>query len=148
MLVGSKEHIDRARWFRRMFGGGWRQAGGIAAQADWAVSYHFPRLAGTHALARRLAHGLEDAGCEILAPVDTNMVFFDAGPIGLSFDKVKRALARLEEPITLGSNRCVIHHQISPAAVDDFVDEIKRLAKTVPASDRAAASKKAEMGYR
>jgi threonine aldolase len=30
-------------------------------------------LAGTHALARRLAEGLKDAGCDILAPVDTNM---------------------------------------------------------------------------
>lgn len=87
--------IDRARHYRKMFGGGWRQTGGIAAQADWAVTYHFPRLARTHALAHRLADGLKEVGCDILAPVDTNMVFFDAGPLGLSFDMVKTALAAL-----------------------------------------------------
>lgn len=148
ILVGSKSHIDRARHFRKMFGGGWRQTGGIAAQADWAVTYHFPRLAGTHALARRLADRLKAIGCEILAPVDTNMVFFDAGPLGLSFETVKKALAELDKPIRLGSNRCVVHHQTSPESIDDFVDEVRRLAEAVRPSESAAYTKKAAMGYR
>lgn len=131
-----------------MFGGGWRQTGGIAAQADWAVTYHFPRLAGTHALARRLADGLKAAGCDILAPVDTSMVFFDAGPLGLSFETVKKALAEMDDPIRLGANRLVVHHQTSPAAIDDFVDEVKRLAESVPESERVAYTQKAAMGYR
>jgi threonine aldolase len=46
----------------------------MAAGADYALTHHFPRLARTHALARRLADGLREAGCEIIAPVDTNMV--------------------------------------------------------------------------
>ena len=73
-LVGSREFIKRAKWFRKAFGGGVRQSGGLAAAADYAITHHFPRLAGTHALARRLEGGLRDLGCEILAPVQTNMV--------------------------------------------------------------------------
>lgn len=49
----------------------------IAAPADYALTHHFPRLARTHAIARRLAEGLKELGCEILAPVDTNMVRSD-----------------------------------------------------------------------
>lgn len=71
-IVGSKEFIERAKWFRKAFGGGWRQSGSIAASADYALTHHLPRLAATHVLAKRLADGLEAAGCDIVAPVDTN----------------------------------------------------------------------------
>ena len=73
-VVGSKAFIARARWFCKAFGGGIRQAGCISAQASYGLDHHFPRLAGTHKLAQRLAAGLKQAGCAILAPVDTNMV--------------------------------------------------------------------------
>lgn len=75
-LVGSKEFIDRAKWFRKAFGGGIRQAGGIAASADYAITHHFPRLIKTHELASRLEQGLRELGCDILAPVDTSMVCY------------------------------------------------------------------------
>lgn len=76
-LVGPKDFIKRAKWFRKAFGGGIRQAGFMTVSADYALTHHFPRLASTHALARRLADGLQGLGCEILAPVDTNMVRID-----------------------------------------------------------------------
>ncbi|KAL1413687.1 hypothetical protein Q8F55_001466 [Vanrija albida] len=149
-LVGDRKVIERARWFRKAFGGAWRQSGHVAAQADWALTHHFPRLAATHELARALADGLRAAGCTILAPVDTNMVFFDAAPLGLSFDRVKAALAALDEPITLGSNRLVVHHQTSPRAVADIVETIKALAASVSEEEAAKvrSQKPAELGYR
>lgn len=146
ILVGTKSLIDRARWFRKMFGGGWRQSGLLAAQADWAITHHMPRLAGTHKLAARLAEGLEDAGCEILAPVHTNMVYFDPSPLGLSTDTVMAALAALPDPIVLQDNRCVIHHQTSPKAVEDLVAEVHRLGHEAPQSERGKA-KQAKLGY-
>lgn len=122
----------------------------MAAQADWAITHHFPRLVETHKLARRLADELQRAGCTILAPVDTSMVFFDAAPLGLSFDKVKAALAALDEPITLGSNRLVVHHQTSPRAVEDLVATIKSLAGSVSEEEKAKvrSQKPAALGYR
>jgi threonine aldolase len=123
-----------------MIGGGWRQSGSLAAAADYAVTHHFPRLAGTHELATQLADGLRSAGCEILAPVDTNMVFFDPSPLGITTEEVCAALAELPDPIRLTSNRCVVHHQTSPNAVDDFVREVKRLAGGVPPEKRGKPS--------
>lgn len=91
--------------------------------ADYAVTNHFPRLAGTHLLAQRLATGFQRHGLRILAPVDTNMVFFG----GLDSQLVIDALAALENPILIDSNRCVIHHQTDLEAVDEFVSVIGQL---------------------
>lgn len=74
MVVGTKAFIKRAKWFRKMFGSGVRQIGMCTAAADYALSHHFPRLEWTHRMAKRMEQGLREIGCEILAPVDTNMV--------------------------------------------------------------------------
>jgi threonine aldolase len=77
-LVGSKGFIERARRFRKMFGGGMRQAGIIAAGALFALRHHRDRLAEDHANARALASGLATVeGLEAEpAEVETNMVRF------------------------------------------------------------------------
>lgn len=123
MLVGPQALVDRARWFRKAFGGGWRQSGVLTGMADYAITNHFPKLAGTHLLAQRLAAGLQRHGLRILAPVDTNMVFFGGLDSQLAID----ALAALENPILLDSNRCVIHHQTDLKAVDEFVSVVGQL---------------------
>jgi threonine aldolase len=77
-LVGPKALIERARRFRKMFGGGMRQAGIIAAGALFALANHRDRLAEDHANAKALASGLAAInGLEALpAEVETNMVRF------------------------------------------------------------------------
>jgi threonine aldolase len=78
-LVGGAEFIARARRFRKMFGGGMRQAGIIAAGALYALRHHRERLAEDHANARALAEGLAVMdGIELdLDGVETNIVCFD-----------------------------------------------------------------------
>ncbi len=78
-LVGSKASIARARRFRKMFGGGMRQAGFIAAGALYALKHHRQRLAEDHENAKILATGLKDiAGIKIdPATVQTNIVIFE-----------------------------------------------------------------------
>jgi threonine aldolase len=75
-LAGPKNFIERARRFRKMLGGGMRQAGIIAAGALFALRNHRGRLAEDHANAKTLASGL--AGVEGLEThpdeVETNMV--------------------------------------------------------------------------
>ncbi|WVQ62276.1 uncharacterized protein L199_000415 [Kwoniella botswanensis] len=127
ILVGSKEFIERAKWFRKAFGGGIRQCGGIAASADYALTHHFPRLAHTHKLAKRLEGGLKELGVGIAAPVDTNMVFFQPQAIGLPLDAVMARLAALPNPIIVGRERCVVHHQITPQAVEDFIACVREM---------------------
>ena len=78
-LVGSKQSIDRARRFRKMFGGGMRQAGIIAAGALYALKHHRERLAEDHENAKILAAGLRAIEGIKINPeeVQTNIVIFE-----------------------------------------------------------------------
>lgn len=73
-LVGSKEFIAKARWFRKLFGGGMRQTGILAGAAAYAVTHNFPLLPKVHELTRKLERGLEEIGCDILSRAETSMV--------------------------------------------------------------------------
>lgn len=76
-LCGSREFIARAHRWRKMAGGGMRQAGVIAAAALHALEHHVDRLADDHANARRFAAGLEGLpGVSVEAP-QSNIVFVD-----------------------------------------------------------------------
>ena len=77
-LAGSSDFVERARRFRKMLGGGMRQAGIIAAGALHALEHHRERLADDHANARKLAEALAGVdGIEIdPSRVETNIVFF------------------------------------------------------------------------
>ena len=78
VLCGSAELIARARRWRKMLGGGMRQAGLLAAAGLYALEHHVERLADDHANAKRLAQGLADSGrfeLEHEPGARTNMVF-------------------------------------------------------------------------
>jgi threonine aldolase len=76
-LVGSREFIARAHRWRKMLGGGMRQAGVLAAAALYALEHHVDRLADDHALAKRLAAGLAGLPGLIVEAPQTNIVFAD-----------------------------------------------------------------------
>ncbi|KZO94988.1 hypothetical protein CALVIDRAFT_550216 [Calocera viscosa TUFC12733] len=128
ILVGSHEFIARARWFRKMFGGGWRQSGHMAAAAAYALTHNFPLLAATHTLARKLEAGLRDIGVGILIS-ETNMVFFDAPSVGIAYDELTKRAASLPAPLYVGGSRLVIHYQTSEKAVDDLLDLVQVMAE-------------------
>ncbi len=76
-LCGSRELIGRAHRWRKMTGGGLRQAGVLAAAALYALDHHVQRLAQDHAHARMLAEGLQGLpGVRVQTP-QTNIVFVD-----------------------------------------------------------------------
>ena len=79
-LVGSREFIQRAHRWRKMAGGGMRQAGFLAAAADYALTHHVQRLEQDHVLATQLATALQGiSGVKVEAP-QTNIVFVDLHP--------------------------------------------------------------------
>ncbi len=82
MLAGPRELIDRARRFRKMFGGAMRQVGILAAAALYALDHHIDRLAEDHANARRLAEALAALPGIRLDPasVETNIIVFEIDP--------------------------------------------------------------------
>jgi threonine aldolase len=77
VLCGSREFIKKARRWRKVVGGGMRQAGMVAAAGIVALENHVDRLVEDHANAQLLAEGLARLeGVEVeLATVQTNMVF-------------------------------------------------------------------------
>jgi threonine aldolase len=81
-LAGPKEMIARARRHRKLFGGGMRQAGILAAAALYALENHVERLAEDHANAQILAQSVREIpGLELLDErVDTNIVIFRVEP--------------------------------------------------------------------
>jgi len=79
-LVGSRAFIQQAHRWRKMLGGGMRQAGVLAAAALHALDRHVARLADDHALARRFAERLQPVRGVTVDPVQTNMVFVGVDP--------------------------------------------------------------------
>ena len=77
VLVGPQVLIDKARRWRKVCGGGWRQAGMLAAACLHALDHHVARLADDHARAARLAASLGAIRGITLLGQHTNMVFID-----------------------------------------------------------------------
>ena len=77
VLCGTFEFVEKARRVRKMLGGGWRQAGILAAAGLYALDNHIERLAEDHKNARRLAQGIQGVpGITVdTAEVPTNMVY-------------------------------------------------------------------------
>ncbi|MGN6384566.1 MAG: low-specificity L-threonine aldolase [Dyella sp.] len=77
VLVGSAALIEKARRWRKVAGGGWRQAGLLAGACTYALDHHVDRLADDHARAARLAEGLAAIPNVKLLGQHTNMVYVD-----------------------------------------------------------------------
>ena len=131
VLSGTRELIQEARRFRKVMGGGMRQAGYLAAAGSYALRHHVARLADDHARAARLGKGLEQLpGVACVRPVETNIVIFD-----LAGDRTAaQVVSELEQagvktsafgPQTI---RLVTHLHIS----DDDVTEALRVLAACP----------------
>ncbi len=85
MLMGEKAFIDEARRMRQRLGGGWRQAGILAAAGIVAFEEMIDRLEEDHQNAQVLAKGLKDLGLGIdMAQVQTNVIHVDLSPLNKS----------------------------------------------------------------
>lgn len=125
LLVGPKAFIEKAKWFRKLLGGGWRQSGGLAVAADFAMERTLPILPRVHALAAHLATSLEQLGVTLLFPTETNMVWIDTSALGFSVAELTRRALDNEngnKRIVLGGARIVLHFQISEQAVEDLIE--------------------------
>ncbi|PPQ67011.1 hypothetical protein CVT24_011305 [Panaeolus cyanescens] len=140
ILVGPKDFITKARWFRKLFGGGMRQTGILAGCAAYALSHNFPQLPRVHALAKRLEAGLEEIGATILSRAETCMIFYDPSSVGVTYDEIADRGSELAEPLFLGGSRLVVHVQTTESAVDDFLSVVRKLAE----EKKAAGFVKAE----
>jgi threonine aldolase len=123
-LCGSKALIRGAHRWRKMLGGGMRQAGVIAAAALHALDHNVARLADDHALAHRLAQGLSGLPGITVEPPQTNMVFAD-----VQGDRAAGLMTHLKAHGVLATGlyrlRFVTHLDVDDEGVDHAVATLR-----------------------
>ncbi len=124
-LCGSRELISRAHRWRKMAGGGMRQAGVLAAAALHALDHHVDRLADDHANARHLAEGLQGLPGVTVAVPQSNIVFVDLTP-----DQPNDIVARLRSQGVLATGlyklRLVTHLGVSADDVERVIPVLRQ----------------------
>jgi threonine aldolase len=133
LLCGSKDFVQRARKFRKMLGGGMRQAGVIAAAGIVALETMIDRLAEDHSNARRLAQGLGDIKAIRLARDDipTNIVLFHLSP-ELSVLEFMEGLEKAGVKIGFrdgGPFRAVTHRMVSSSDIDEALARMETVCQ-------------------
>ena len=123
-LVGPRELINRAHRWRKMLGGGMRQSGLLAAAALHALEHHVERLADDHALAQRLAIGLQGLPGLTVEPPQTNIVFAE-----LQGERAAGLMAHLKARGVLATGlyklRFVTHLDVDAAGIDRAVAAVR-----------------------
>jgi threonine aldolase len=78
ILIGSADFIRKARRIRKVFGGGMRQAGFMAAAGIYALQHHITRLQEDHQHARQIAEALQKKDFTgSIMPLETNIIIFE-----------------------------------------------------------------------
>lgn len=139
VLVGSQVFIQKAKHFRKLYGGGWRQAGILAAGCLHALDHHFPRLGRDHELAVRLQDSLLALGVPLSKKVETNMVWVDLSHWeDVDAEKLSQFLAPRGIRCFGGHGaqevRFVIHSQIPSEALAALVQSFQHFLKSLKSS--------------
>lgn len=130
VLLGKKDFIKKARRVRKVFGGGMRQAGFMAAAGIYALKHNIKRLAEDHAHAGQIAKAI--AGNQLVRmvlPVETNIIIFELKD-GVQAPEL---VSRLKEKDILGYAispnriRLVVHLDISKEMVDRTIQVFGQL---------------------
>jgi threonine aldolase len=121
LLLGERDFIREARRVRKRWGGGWRQAGFLAAAGSYALENHIERLADDHAKAARLGACLaEQSYVARVAPVMTNIVIFQLHDAALDGALVAALERQGVKAHLLGQGRLrlVTHLDVSMQQID------------------------------
>jgi len=130
MVLSSQENIKQARRMRKMWGGGMRQVGILAAAAEYAVEHHLALLKDDHRRAQELAETIDDC-CQLsidMDSVETNILVFD-----LKEESAESAIKRLEEegvklvPFGPQTLRATFHFEITDDNLEQVQTTIRKL---------------------
>ena len=125
LLLGSKQTIAKARRFRKVMGGGWRQAGFLAAAGIYALDNHINRLEEDHLRARAIG-GMFNKKSEVeeIFQVDTNIVIVRLNEKISEKDYVQKLAEKGILAVSFGKNlvRFVTHLDFT----DDHLQEMEK----------------------
>lgn len=130
LLIGTAKDIKMARRFRKVFGGGMRQAGYLAAAGIYALDHNIERLAEDHKKAKRIAETLSSLSYVTdIRPVKTNIIIFDLTETidtttFLQQLKDKNILTVAMGPQTI---RFVFHLEVTDDMIDIIQDTLRQI---------------------
>lgn len=132
LLVGSSEFIAQAHRWRKMFGGGMRQAGVIAAAGIYALEHNISRLDDDHKRANKLASAINEMEMFSvnIEGVQTNMVYIEING-DLNANQVVEKLAEHDvHVLALGDNllRAVTHIHITDEDINKSINAFKTIS--------------------
>jgi threonine aldolase len=129
LLLGTRALVSKAHRYRKVMGGGMRQAGYIAAAGAYALDHHVDRLREDHAKAAAVAAELEKSPyVASVLPAETNIVIFELAD-GVD---TQRFLQHLKDSdvhaLNLGKQliRFVFHLDVSPAQTDALIGSVRK----------------------
>jgi len=132
LVAGTKPFIERVHRFRKMFGGGMRQVGILAAAGIYALDHHIERLKEDHRNAKRLALGLSEIQGVSIEPehVETNIVIFDIAEIGMTAAQARDEMKKkgvLIHPFGKTLVRLVTHLDVSKDNIEVALKAFRRV---------------------
>lgn len=127
LLLGTSEVIKRARRFRKVMGGGWRQAGFLAAAGIYALDHNIERLSEDHKRARTIGELLAGKSyVKEIYPIATNIVVFELEGDMLAKDFVAAMAGRGIKCVAFGRQlvRFVTHLDFTDAHLEAFASKL------------------------
>jgi threonine aldolase len=131
LLLGKRDFIKKARRIRKVFGGGMRQAGFLAAAGLYALHHHVDRLKDDHMHARQIACAIEKKDfAKKVFPVETNIIIFEVKDNLTAPQLVERMKKEniLWYAIAPDKVRLVVHLDITPKMVERTIEIVDSLA--------------------
>ncbi len=131
-VASTAKTIRRVHRFRKMFGGGMRQAGIIAAGALYALEHNVERLGEDHTNAKRLATALAEMPCISIdaAGVETNIVYFDVADVWGTAESLCDALHERGvwmRPVAPQRIRAVTHLDVSSEGIERAISVLNSI---------------------
>lgn len=131
VLVGSKEHIDKGLRIRKVFGGGMRQSGYLAAAGIYAMEHHIDRLAEDHQKAEEIGAVLNALGfIKKVEPIETNIIIFEIDESKMTSKRFLDQLAQNQVSIIgmgQGKLRIVTHLDYTDEMHGHFLKVLKSI---------------------
>ena len=130
LLIGTQPFIKQARRFRKVMGGGMRQAGYLAAAGIYALDNHVTRLKEDHENARKIGQVLSQMEIvENIRPIKTNILIFDVKAPYTAASFLEKLAQLGIHAVAFGPQtvRFTLHLDVSAEMVNAVVEQLKKL---------------------
>ncbi len=129
LLIGDKKHLKKALRYRKILGGGMRQAGYLAAAGIYALDHHIDRLSKDHENAKKIGQILNKASyIKKVEPISTNIIIFYTNDDIDDAEFIKKLADKGVLVIGMGNSklRMVFHLNITDAMMEKLIDILEK----------------------